>query len=148
MMEFKTKLHPYPEYQSHTQLVNLNRIEYFLWVEIPQSIACRSSLFLVEEITQGLKIPFNQCPKSIERDGMKPWLKIATSELNKSEGFHLYKFSFIDIETDDILVLYMPYVIQNDNPDKPYVYMKDSKPVEVETAFLNMDDGSRYERRQ
>lgn len=54
----------------------------------------------------------------------KPWLRMETDLLNTDPGFHMYKFSFVDIGIDDIVSLYLTYHIQTDTPNQSsYVYM-------------------------
>lgn len=51
------------------------------------------------------------------------WVDISRYELNLSIGIHTYALEFINNITGDSLYLYFQYIIQNDDPDKPYVYI-------------------------
>ena len=139
-------LYRYEEYNQHTRLINLHQLGHVAYIKIPDDMASTCNLFKTEDITDKPfeidYIPF------IQREEMRPWFRVDIYFFNKTEGFHLYKFTFIDIITDELLTLYLTYTIQNDNPDKPYVYMRSRNQTEVEAQFLNMDDGERYERRQ
>ena len=52
------------------------------------------------------------------------WIKINSTLINKSIGQHIYKFTFVDTQTDDTFSQYLSYIIQDDNPETPYIYMK------------------------
>lgn len=51
------------------------------------------------------------------------WIKIHCSKLDLTTGMHVYKLVFNDPVFDETLNLYFSYTVQNDNPDKPYIYM-------------------------
>lgn len=51
------------------------------------------------------------------------WVDISRYELNLSTGIHTYALEFINNIAGDSLYLYFQYIIQNDDPDKPYVYI-------------------------
>lgn len=51
------------------------------------------------------------------------WVDISRYELNLSTGIHTYELEFMNTITGDSLYLYFQYIIQNDDPDKPYVYI-------------------------
>lgn len=53
------------------------------------------------------------------------WVNIPTSVLKTDVGFHKYQFEFVDCVTLDTLHLYCAYTIQDDNPEKPYIYMNE-----------------------
>lgn len=55
------------------------------------------------------------------------WIRIHYSKLDLTTGMHVYKLSFNDPVFDEMLNLYFSYTIQNDSPDKPYIYMNRSK---------------------
>lgn len=55
------------------------------------------------------------------------WIRIHYSKLDLTTGMHVYKLLFNDPVFDEMLNLYFSYTIQNDSPDKPYIYMNRSK---------------------
>lgn len=52
-----------------------------------------------------------------------PWIDISTEAMNLSAGSHLYQFAFRDTRFGEMMYLYLYYNLQDDNPDKPYIYM-------------------------
>ena len=45
--------------------------------------------------------------------------------LNLKSGKHTYRLMFVERYTDTDFSLYFSYIIQDDSPEKPYVYMKE-----------------------
>lgn len=115
-------LYPHSEFRQYTRIINADDLEYFIWLKIPADISNRCELFQIDEILPNKQ----EIDYTIftERECGKPWIKVITEGLNQSIGQHIYKFSFIDRNTDEIDVLYFSYIIQNNNPDKPYIYMR------------------------
>lgn len=104
-----------------TKVFNLNTLEHFVWIHLPDKITHDWALFEVLEIVPDRK---SVCYEDIiQRDCGKPWLKVASNELNTNPGQHVYKLSFVNIVNNDVVSLYISYIIQDDNPDKSYVYM-------------------------
>ena len=51
------------------------------------------------------------------------WIEIDKSVVSFDPGFHMYQLVFDDSGTGSILNLYFSYHIQDNNPDKDYIYM-------------------------
>lgn len=60
-----------------------------------------------------------------------PWLDIDVSALNLDIGHHNYQLKYFNHEFGTYVILYFTYIIQNDNPDRPYYYMP---PIEADTT--------------
>lgn len=115
-------LYSHSEFRQYTRIINVDDLEYFIWLKIPTDISNRCELFQIDEILP-TKQEFDHTIFT-KRECGKPWIRVITEMLNKSIGQHIYKFSFIDRNTDEIETLYFSYIIHNDNPDKPYIYMR------------------------
>ena len=113
----------YDQLSKHTPVFNLNQFEYFLYVYLSPDSCKGLQLFQLDEITKcsrelpvvGNVVRENNC-----------WLKINSNILNKKSGQHLYKLHLIDTVSHEISYLFFSYIIQDDNPDKPYIYMTDA----------------------
>ena len=112
----------YSEIPSHTKLYNVNEIEYFLWVKLPDVLSRSIQLLDMFEIQPEVK-NYNLI-STVERECNRPWLRIQTNTLNMVEGLHIYRLNVIDKYTNECVSLYFGYRIQDDNPRKPYIYMK------------------------
>jgi hypothetical protein len=53
----------------------------------------------------------------------RPWIDIKSTALNMDVGHHVYKLHFRQKYTNVLSNLFFAYTIQNDNPEKPYIYM-------------------------
>ena len=113
------------ELQHHTKIFNISTIEYFLWIRLPIHQIRDCELFQVDECQPKKR---ELCWLNfIERDHQKPWLRITFGILSKDVGMHIYKLSFINKYTNDVVPVYFSYIIQNDNPEKSYIYMRDEE---------------------
>ena len=111
----------YAQIPCNTPVINKNTLEYYIWIGLPKSISSHIEIFEIYEL-----LPTNEevdWVRFIIRENCRPWLKIESAFLDTSVGQHLYKLSFVDTMTNDIISLYISYIIQDDNPDKPYIYM-------------------------
>lgn len=115
-------LYTYDEFAKYTKVVNLNEIGEWVWLKIPEDISRSCDLIQIDEIIPVIKeieyigFVFRQC--------RYPWLGVNPYILNKAPGYHVYKFYFADICSNDINHIYLSYQLQDDNPEKPYLYMK------------------------
>ena len=111
----------YSQINLYTYVINKNAIEYETWIKLPSEFGKEFVLYEVKEISPLYKeLDFLHV---IEHVCCKPWLKAISSGLNLDPGQHVYKLSFINKFNNNISSLYISYIIQDDNPDKPYVYM-------------------------
>ncbi len=96
-------------------------IEYYLYVQIPKYVASEYTLFQIDEVSPNRKeIPI---AGFIDACLGKSWIRIKARILDLSIGSHVYKFSFVSKYTNDVVSLYFGYILQDSNPDKPYIYM-------------------------
>ena len=114
----------YKNLGSATPVWNLNQVNYYVWVKIPSDVARHSKLYAVKELypekQEEAEIPvsaFEQCSLV--------YIRIIAQILNMKVGKHTHKLEFVDNVTGDTFYLFFSYIIQNDNPDRPYVYMRD-----------------------
>lgn len=113
---------PYESIPSAHKVININQVSYFLYVQIPVELKDRLALFEVAEI--GVD-PIRECPRCIwNHEKGRIWYQFKSGLLNTVVGHHLYRMSFVDTLTDEIVLLYFSYTIQDDSPKKPYQYMK------------------------
>lgn len=108
---------------AHTPVFNLYQLEYYMWIDVPDESAQCTKLYELNEIspTGKTSIPLTE---NLDHDYNRSLFRLKTDVLNLSSGFHMYEMKFIRNATDEIFSLYFSYIIQQDNPDKPYIYMK------------------------
>ena len=108
---------------STAQVINRHDIPYYAWIHLPTHTAKYLNLVSVYDEEDNSAVEFLD---AWQRDGSHPWYKIKTGSINLDAGPHMYRLEFINKYTDDMINLYFRYIIQDDNPDKPYIYMKRS----------------------
>lgn len=115
-----------PLLASKTPLWNLHEVEDVLYVRLPCELLSDYTFVSILEISPD--------PKYTDEDDTSlvggitfpeghPWLDIESTVLNLEVGEHIYKLTYKNDYTNDIAPLYFAYIIQNDDPEKPYVYM-------------------------
>ena len=116
------ELSPINQVYDHVPVINKDSFEYFIYLHIPSEIARSSVLFDVKDITSSPDTSVDY-EKFFIRDCMKPWIRVESRILDLTSGQHTYKLQFINKHTDDTFSLYFSYIVQDDNVDKPYIYM-------------------------
>lgn len=114
----------YHELPKNTPVVNKLQFEPYIWISIASA---RKKHLIVYEICEILEDNTKDTSNQITKytcDKCKPWIQIQSEYMNTKVGYHLYRIGFIDPVTDDICYMFFSYIIQDDNPDKPYIYMK------------------------
>lgn len=109
---------PYKDVTCRSPIYNVNTLRDTMFVRLPD-VCSRCSLLCVSRIHPSGSDSLDISSVNLEN----VWLKIPTDILDLSTGSKVYK---IDLETQcskDPITLYFGYVIQDDNPDKSYVYM-------------------------
>lgn len=109
----------YSDLAKHSKVINPCELDYFLWVYLnPEAV--RDAYFNYAcELSDD---PVPTFPDTFRRASTS-WIQIRSDHLNKEIGLHIYKFCFIDRYTGDEFSLYMNYIIQREDQDKPYIYM-------------------------
>lgn len=106
---------------SNVPVINLKYIDYFIWFKLP-TISNNTKLLQIDEISN------NRFDISFDSDNVtkenKLWIKVKYNFLDLSVGQHTYKFSVLNLNSNDIESYYFSYIIQSDNPDRPYNYMR------------------------
>lgn len=103
------------------RVLSKQTLEYFLYVKIPEGLAHGC---LLADIVNILDNSHVDIVNSVQRDGERPWIRIHTSALDTSVGQHTYRFQLVNRFTDDAFSLYISYIIQDNDVDKSYVYMR------------------------
>ena len=104
-----------------TKVFNKSDTDAVLWVKIPEHIA---HLTIVRIFHIGA-VEIHEVPWI--RQHRQSWFKIAASDLDLSEGTHLYRVDMVDMITNFKTHIWFEYTIQSDEPDKPYYYMADAR---------------------
>ena len=108
---------------SVTQVFNYKEWDpFYFWVELPRNIASKFQFYQLDKCEDASfqMIDIEDCWM---REGYRPWIRFISSIFDKSVGMHTYALRFVDVQTHDTYNLYIRYINQVDDPDKPYYYM-------------------------
>ena len=105
------------EIYSNVVVFNRKYIPYYIWVKFPICMRCAKVVQIdcissSESQIQIVGIEYENC-----------WAKIPYNSIDTSIGQHTYKFSVYDSSIDCMHDFYFSYIVQSDNPKKPYNYM-------------------------
>lgn len=104
-------------------VINPKYVNDYIYVSIPAFLKDQYFDYIgCTEVTNGEKEL--EVSEDVVKGVGNPWIKIKFSYLNNKPGQHIYKFSFMNKKTNDIISVYATYLYQTDTPDKPYDYMK------------------------
>lgn len=107
-----------------SKVFKMYEVEYYLYVHIPHDFCLEYKLFQIDEVSPQAK----KCDliSYIYQECGKPWIRIPTSFIDLSIGLHVYRLSFVNKYTNDIVSIYFGYILQNDDPYKSYIYMNEN----------------------
>lgn len=115
----------YEDIAKHSKVFNLSTLDYHLWIYLnPEYV--RDTYFIKSEEIGPSANNSTIFPDTFKRDS-QCWIRANLGYLNLNPGKHTYRLFFVNRYTDTDFSLYVSYYIQDDNPDKPYVYVKHSK---------------------
>lgn len=108
----------------HTPVISMTEISYWLIVKIPPEVAENYCLIEIKSCEESASDKTSEILKYSKCHPGKIWIDIPWNFMHKEIGHHIYRLEFVNKYTDDILFLFFGYIIQNDNPEKPYYYME------------------------
>lgn len=102
-------------------IINKQTIEPYIWVKLPTELSKYLSLYQIDEVTNGVvSVDYTDY---VQIEPCKPWIRFDSKMFNLTPGLHTYKLSFVNKFDGDTVSLYISYRLQDDCPDKPYIYM-------------------------
>lgn len=107
----------------NTLIFNKSQLEDVTHVYMSPELARDFKMFQIHELTNSGIVEL-EVPENVKM--IRNWVDIKTSVLNQKPGQHSYRISLFNKDTHDTVSVYFSYIIQDDNPDKPYVYMDGS----------------------
>lgn len=109
----------------HTKIFNKDALSSGVWVNLPAYVSSLALSKIIDISNQKYEeIAFDA--STIIQDYPHPWVRIDTGILDLVSGMHIYKLVFESIPSNGTEEsVYIAYIIQDDNPETPYVYMPD-----------------------
>lgn len=121
----------------NSKVYNRSQLEYHLWINLnPEQVR---EAYFVEAAEIGPDADNSKIFGDTFIRESTCWIRANTPYLNHKIGKHVYKLSFVDRFTDTDFSLYFSYIIQDDCPEKPYVYIKDKIETPEEKFTLYCD---------
>ena len=111
----------YTELSCNRKVINRSNMPPIVHINLPDYVVNNHYILnTISEVDSDESLSFDCCFPT-------PWIDIMSSNLNCSSGMHTYRLTFLDSQNSDVLYMYFSYIIQDDNPDTPYIYMKRSE---------------------
>lgn len=117
------QLYDYNEAIIHSEVINVSELQDSIWLRLPDDLAKYLTLSSVNSIgfeNNGTQIDITD---KYTRDTNRVWIEFHKSVFSLEPGFHMYQLVFDDSGTGSVLNLYFCYHIQDNKPNKDYVYM-------------------------
>lgn len=131
----------YDKIASNTSVLNLDEMSYYMWIYTDPDVTSDCYFYEAAELDkENGPIIFAD---TFEQKGPS-WIQVKTDFLDKEVGLHIYRLTFVDRITDDVFNLFFAYIIQDDNPDKPYVYMNRSDNKGCDQKHDHVGEGAQY----
>ena len=113
---------PKSEFIAHSTVISKYDLSPILHISLPKSIVTErfilDEIACIDDLDKIIYVPIESLGKPVMNT---PWIDIGIKHLNVDAGMHTYRLRFI--RNDDCVNLYVSYTIQDDNPEKPYIYM-------------------------
>ena len=115
----------YDKININTKLFSKDALSSGVWVNLPAYVSALVLTNIIDISRQKYEeVGFDA--DTVFQDYPHPWVRIDTGVLDLVSGMHIYKLVFEPIPNNGISeTVYITYIIQDDNPETPYVYMPD-----------------------
>lgn len=106
---------------SHTSVLNLQGSDQYIYISLPEEVCCPCIVLL--DVVEVQSAHTNSIYSEVFREGTRPWIRLKTDALNLGVGLHTYRLNFVSTASGLEFTLWVQYIIQDDDPPKPYIYM-------------------------
>ena len=115
----------YDKININTKVFNKDALSNGLWVNLPAYVGCFNLAKIIDISNQKYEeVKFDT--STVVQYYPHPWVRIDTSILSLVSGMHMYKLIFEPkFKNDFSQPVYIAYILQDDNPVTPYIYMPD-----------------------
>lgn len=115
----------YDKININTKIFNKDALSSGVWVNLPPYVSALALKSIIDISKQKYEeVEFSA--DTVMQDYPHPWVRIDAGILDLVSGMHIYKLVFEPIpENGYSESAYIAYIIQDDNPETPYVYMPD-----------------------
>jgi hypothetical protein len=108
----------------HTVIYNAKDFSEIVCIKLPPQMPRDMELTEIYNLNSSEEVDFTDF---VTRDENRPWIDIQASILDKSIGQHTYRMTFSRLGCKLSATCWFSYIIQDNNPEKPYIYMDRSE---------------------
>ena len=112
----------YSELAKHTPIWNSAEVVSTVCVSLPAWWCPHWRLFEIVSCIPDISEPLTY-DNFVSCTGCHPWIDITADWLDLAPGQHIYRMGFVDCTTNIVRYGFFSYIIQDDTPDKPYIYI-------------------------
>ena len=105
----------------HTVIYNSKDFSEVVCVKLPPQMPRDMQLIEIYNLNSSEDLDFTDF---VTRDENRPWIDIQSSILDTTAGQHTYRMTFAKEDVKLTATCWFSYIIQDNNPEKPYIYMK------------------------
>lgn len=105
----------------HTKIYNSKDFDDIVCVKLPPQMPRDMDLTEIYNLNASEDLDFTD---KTTREEHKPWIDISSDILDLTAGQHTYRMTFQKPECKLKATCWFCYIIQDNNPEKPYIYMK------------------------
>lgn len=105
----------------NTKIYNSKDFSEIVCVKLPPQMPRDMDLYGLYNLDTSKEVDFTDF---ITRDENRPWIDIKSSILDLTVGQHTYRMTFAKDTCRLKATCWFSYIIQDNNPEKPYIYMK------------------------
>jgi hypothetical protein len=104
----------------HTKIYNSKDFSEIVCVKLPPEMPRDMDLTEIYNLNTSEDLDFAD---KTTRDEQKPWIDIDSTILDTTTGQHTYRMTFSKEGVSLKATCWFSYIIQDNNPEKPYIYM-------------------------
>ena len=110
------------ELPMHTPVWNSKTVEEHVWIHVFPEITQSAEVCGLQRMENKSFVDV-EYTGHMSQDACKPWFRIDRDILSMDPGLHIYRLKFVTTISPLPFSVYFAYIIQEDNPEKPYIYM-------------------------
>lgn len=105
---------------NYTRVYNLKDVSDVFCIKLPDDFPRHLDLSEIYYLNTDEVLDFEDY---VSRQEHQPWIDINKSLLDLSIGRHIYRLSFVEEGSIFAISCWFGYIIQDNHPEQPYVYM-------------------------
>ena len=105
----------------NTKVFNIQNFADTICIKLPDDFPRDFTLVGMYCLEENIDLDFEDY---VEQIVYKPWVDVKKTLLNTKIGQHTYRMDFMKDDCNIGATCWFSYIIQDNNPEKPYIYMK------------------------